>query len=94
MFQRAQYRRFAPPAARLSLLALVALLALPLPARAGKLSWLDEVVQEVVLEAKAGGRAAAHGEGSTARAALPTRPDTYVAKDHRTTLLLRGEGGI
>jgi len=36
-------------------------------AHAGKLAWLDEVVQEVVLEAKAGGRAAAQGEPTAAR---------------------------
>src|SRR5438309_91052 len=54
----------------LPLLAVLALvLAAPQPARASKLSWLDEVVQEVVREAKAGGRAAARGEGTGARAA-------------------------
>lgn len=50
-------------------LLLLAALAWPVPARAGKLSWLDEVVQEVVQEARAGSRAAAHGEGTAARAA-------------------------
>ena len=35
-----------------------AVLVVPIPAWAGKLSWLDDVVQEVVQEAKAGGRAA------------------------------------
>ena len=45
----------------------VAFLA-PMPARAGKLSWLDDVVQEVVREAKAGGQAAAQAaEASAAR---------------------------
>ena len=33
------------------------MLAVPSAARAGKLSWLDEVVQEVVREAEAGGKA-------------------------------------
>jgi len=42
-------------------------LALPASARAGKLSWLDEVVQEVVREAEAGGKAVARGgDGATA----------------------------
>jgi hypothetical protein len=69
MFQHSQQRRRLP-AIGLGLLGLMAMLAAPLPARAGKLSWLDEVVQEVVLEAKAGGKAAARGEGATgARAA-------------------------
>jgi hypothetical protein len=46
---------------------LVLVLAVPAPAWAGKLSWLDEVVQEVVLEAKAGGRAAVRGsDGASA----------------------------
>jgi hypothetical protein len=40
----------------------LALLA-PGSARAGKLAWLDEVVQEVVREAEAGGKAAARGLG-------------------------------
>src|SRR5450755_1537030 len=38
-------------------------LTAPAPARAGKLSWLDEVVQEVVREAEAGGRVAVKGVG-------------------------------
>lgn len=33
------------------------------PARAGKLSWLDEIVREVIREAEAGGKAAARGAG-------------------------------
>ena len=39
----------------------VLLLATPGMARAGKLSWLDDVVQEVVREAEAGGKVAARG---------------------------------
>jgi hypothetical protein len=42
---------------------LAILLALPVPAQASKLSWLDEVVQEIVVEAKAGGKATARGTG-------------------------------
>jgi hypothetical protein len=38
-------------------------LVVPAPAWAGKLTWLDEVVQEVVREAEAGGKAAARGMG-------------------------------
>jgi hypothetical protein len=37
-------------------LAMLMLAGLSGPARAGKLSWLDEVVQEVIVEAKAGGK--------------------------------------
>jgi hypothetical protein len=44
-------------------------LALPLPARAGQLSWLDEVVQEVVREAGVGGRAAVRNGDTAAHAA-------------------------
>jgi hypothetical protein len=47
----------------------VASLALPTPALAGKLSWMDEVVQQVVLEARAEGKVAARVERSTARGA-------------------------
>jgi hypothetical protein len=50
-----------------SLLVAVAF-ANPSPALAGKLSWLDDVVQEVVLEAKATGKAAARGgDGASAK---------------------------
>ncbi len=53
--------------ARRILLAWLALatLALPLPARAGKLAWLDEVVQQAVREAEAG-KSAARAEGRAA----------------------------
>jgi len=70
--------RGTPPApcrpAVLAVLAVIGLgLAAPAPASAGKLAWLDEVVQEVVREAGAGGRAAAKGArvgGDGASAAL------------------------
>ena len=43
---------------------------LPASARAGSLSWLDEMVQDVVRDAKAGGRAVVReGEGAGGRAA-------------------------
>jgi hypothetical protein len=44
-------------------------LVVPFSAFAGKVSWLDEVVQEVIVEARAGGKAVAHGEGAAARTA-------------------------
>jgi hypothetical protein len=51
-------------------LALVALCGgLAAPARAGKISWLDDVVQEVIVEAKAGGKGLAReigGDGAKA----------------------------
>src|SRR5512135_702889 len=50
-----------PLAVRLGMVGLLAVLALPASARAGKLSWLDELVQGIVLEAKAGGWAAVRG---------------------------------
>jgi hypothetical protein len=52
--------------------ALVLGLAVPSSASAGQLAWLDEVVQQVVREASAGGRAAVRGgdaSATTARAA-------------------------
>src|SRR5262249_37869223 len=47
-------------------LALAVLLSLPAFVRAGKLSWLDGVVQEVILEAKAGSQLVARGAGHEA----------------------------
>lgn len=44
-------------------------LALPASARAGKLAWLDEVVQQAVKEAEAGGKAAVRGSDEAASAA-------------------------
>ena len=61
-----------PMAIRLTGVGLLALFCMPASARAGKLSWLDEVVQQVVAEAKAGGRVAARGSdavGTGSRAA-------------------------
>ncbi|WP_435016366.1 hypothetical protein TA3x_003931 [Tundrisphaera sp. TA3] len=49
-------------------LAAVALAASARPASAGKMAWLDEVVQEVIVEARAGGKAMANGESSAIRA--------------------------
>ena len=53
------HRRSGLPLA--SLLAI--LLVLPVPAEAGKLSWLDDVVREIVVEAKSGGKATVRGAG-------------------------------
>ncbi len=54
------------PAALLLLVAIVA----PGPAFAGgKVAWLDEVVQEVIVEARAGGKAVARGEARGVRTA-------------------------
>jgi hypothetical protein len=50
-------------------LALMVLAGLAGPAQAGKLSWLDDVVQEVIVEAKAGGKGLARevgGDGAKA----------------------------
>lgn len=47
-------------------LGLAAALLGPASARAGKVGWLDEVVQQVVREAEVGGRAAARSEGRVA----------------------------
>src|SRR5205823_11655612 len=60
--------RLAQAMPRLAALA-VALIVAPWPAMAGKLSWLDEVVQEVMVEARAGGKAVAEGDRAAARSA-------------------------
>lgn len=49
-----------------SVAGLIAILALSTPAHAGKLSWLDDVVQEVVREAEAGGKTAIRGSDGAA----------------------------
>jgi len=54
---------------RIATAALAVLLAMPGAARAGKLSWLDNVVKEVVREAEAGGKVAARGADDVAGAA-------------------------
>jgi hypothetical protein len=47
--------------------ALAVLLAAPGTARAGRLSWLDDVVQQVVREAEAGGKTVARGSDTAGR---------------------------
>jgi len=52
-------------------LAMLVLTTLAGPARAGKIAWLDDVVQEVIVEAKAGGKTLARevgGDGASAGA--------------------------
>ena len=62
-------RRVGPAlSAALALSAGVLLLASPSTARAGKASWLDDVVRRVVRETEVGGRAVAHGSGAGAKA--------------------------
>jgi hypothetical protein len=56
--------RVRPGGARLAGAVVAALLAVslvPAPVQAGKLSWLDDVVQEVIVEAKAGGKRLVRG---------------------------------
>ncbi len=61
------------PAVTAVLAALGLALAVPAPARAGKLSWLDEVVQEVVREAEAGGKVVVRGGDGASTALRGTR---------------------
>lgn len=52
-------------------LAVLVLASLAVPARAGKIAWLDDLVQEVIVEAKAGGKTIARevgGDGASAGA--------------------------
>ncbi|SIO30351.1 hypothetical protein SAMN05444166_3626 [Singulisphaera sp. GP187] len=65
-FSRKRHRPTMPSLAFV-VISFVAALAPLQSAQAGKLSWLDEVVQEVVLEAKAGGRVASGAEATATR---------------------------
>jgi hypothetical protein len=58
----------------------VLLLAWPANLRAGKLSWLDEVVQDVVVEAKAAGKELARG-GDGARAEIRRSGRLFLARN-------------
>jgi hypothetical protein len=63
-------------------LTLAVLLSLPAFVRAGKLSWLDDVVQEVILEAKAGGKVMARRVGGAgARAEVRGAGRLFLAHD-------------
>jgi hypothetical protein len=61
------------------------LLGQPSIAMAGKLSWLDDVVQEVLFEAKAGGKGLVHG-GDGARAELRGATRLFLSHNGDETL--------
>ena len=54
----------------------------PVVAQAGKLSWLDDVVQDVIVEAKAGGKRLVRG-GDGARTELRLRPAVSLRASRR-----------
>ncbi len=58
----------------------VIFLAIPGPAQAGKLSWLDDVVREVIAEARAGGKSVVKG-GQGARVELRSAGRLFVQHD-------------
>lgn len=60
-------RKFAKVRPIVPVVGLLAALILPGSARAGKVSWLDDVVRAAVREAEVGSRAAARAEGRSAR---------------------------
>jgi hypothetical protein len=55
-------------------------MTVPAPAQAGKLSWLDDVVREVIAEARAGGRSVVRG-GQGARVELRSGGRLFVQHD-------------
>ena len=57
------------PGMTVAVLLALSLLAMPAPAQAGKLSWLDDVVREVIAEARAGSKSVVKG-GQGARVEL------------------------
>jgi hypothetical protein len=70
----------------------LAWLALPVPARAGKLSWLDDVVQEVVRDARAGGQVAARGgDGASTGARAAGRLFAHEADEGLEVLAKRSD---
>jgi len=75
--------------ARLALVALFAFLASAAPAHAGKLSWLDEVVQKVIREAGAAGRASARSSDAAHAAG---RLFVHEADEGLEALARRSEG--
>ena len=73
--------RAARPAGTI-VLVLVMVLGLPAFVRAGKLSWLDDVVQEVIVEAKAAGQGLVRGAGGDgARAEVRRAGRLFLAHD-------------
>ena len=86
MISHSPNRRPAWPVLALALAA--ALLAGPRPAQAGKLGWLDEVVQQAVREARAGGEVAVRGgDGASAD---PRARSCFVACPRSTRNWLSG----
>jgi hypothetical protein len=65
--------------------AIVIFCLVPGVARAGKLSWLDDVVQEVIIEAKAGGKRLVRG-GDGARTEVRSAGRWILARDADETL--------
>ena len=68
------------PGMTVAVLLALSLLAMPAPAQAGKLSWLDDVVREVIAEARAGGRSVVKG-GQGARVELRSAGRLFVQHD-------------
>ncbi len=70
------------PAPRLAgvIVLAVVMLAQPAIVQAGKLSWLDELVQEVIVEARAGSKGLIRG-GDGARAELPRAGRLFLTHD-------------
>src|SRR4051794_19027636 len=68
------------PGMTVAVLFALALLAMPAPAQAGKLSWLDDVVRDVIAEARAGGRSVVKG-GQGARVELRGAGRLFVQHD-------------
>ena len=73
----------------IAMAALVLLAAGPGTARAGKLSWLDDVVQEVIREAEAGGKAVARGSNEFGRAGKAGRLFVREAADEGLDVVAR-----
>ncbi len=81
-----------PRRSALVFLSLVALLGMPGVVRAGKLSWLDDVVHEVIVEAKAGGKGLARefgNDGARAEARRAGRLFPAYAADEGLEHLIR-----
>ena len=74
---------------RAGLASLLALSVMVAPARAGSLSWLDEVVQRVIRESEVGGRAVARAESRAARTG--TRLFAQEAEESLETLARRSD---
>ena len=80
---RASWSAFVAPARLIATVMLV--LVLPGAANAGKLSWLDDLVQDVILEAKAGGKGLVRG-GDGARTEIRSVGRLFVTHEADETL--------